>query len=323
MTLNYNLIYKKPVLKKGTPFRIKLNGLDFGFEKKLYAKIFTMSQRITKKHPVLDACLVNSGYEGDGKTNTSLIEAIIAQKLIGTSIHLFFKTSSCIDFAKKTEKKIIILDEPSFETLSTDSSSNLSKDFLRLTSTMRKKRHFFIINFAKFWKFPEFLVIDRALGMVHMDSKNGKRPGRFVYIRKKRLEDLWNGKKKSNKLLFTKVKAFGGQLPYLMEDIFDRFNIQVESVHNASMEDYDREKDRAIESIGEEKKEKKVNKVQAGIDKRTKLLRKRVALLWKKGKFTKIELAKHLGVKTNRLSEWAQLDVDENNEDKNKEESKE
>ncbi len=303
--MNYDLPL---ITKKGKPFRLKIKRLDFAFEKKLYAKIYTMCKRITRKHPVLDACLTNSGYEGDGKTNTSLVEAIIAQKLIGkTSIHLFFKTSSCIKFAQKTKQKIIILDEPSFESLSTDSSSNLNKDFLRLTSTMRKKRHFFIINFAKFWKFPEFLVVDRALGMIHMDSKNGKDPGRFIYVRKKNLEILWNGKKKLNKMLYNKTRAFGGRIPYLMENtgkydgsIFENFKIQVEDVMNATIEMYDKEKDRAIESIGKVKK----NKKQIVVDDKLLDLRKKIATLNDIPGLTQEQVASHLGVNSGRLREW-------------------
>lgn len=300
MTTSCNLLDN---IKKGESFRIKSNGIDFAFEKRLYMKLYTMCKRITNKHPTLDACIVNSGYEGEGKTNTSLVEAIVAQTLIGTSIHFFFKTSSCLRFAQKTERKIIILDEPSFESLSTDSLNRLNKDFLRLTSTMRKKRHFLIINFAKFWKFPEFLVVDRALGMVHMTTKNGKKPGRFVYIRKKNLEALWNAKKKSNKRLYGSLKSFGGKMPYIMEEIFKNYDIQVEDTMNATIEDYDMEKDKAIESIGSAKKSKK----DLYMDK----LKKKISTIWKTHDITQKELADHLGVNRRSIGEWAEMKLDE------------
>jgi len=249
------MIYNKKALSEYGSFRIQTKGLNFAFEKKLFKKLKTMCDRITKKHPILDACLVNEGYEGDGKTNTSIIEAIVAYGLIkkvhkDCKINLFFKTSSCIDFAKKTKNQIIILDEPSLESLSTDHANKTNKDLLRLTSTMRKKRHFLIINFAKFWKFPEFLVVDRALGMVKMSSNNGKNPGRFVYIKKGKLEKLWNDKKRSNRRSYSKLKSFGGRIPYLMEDIFEEFEINVEGKIAKSMDDYDDMKDRSIENIG-------------------------------------------------------------------------
>ena len=142
---------------KGLPFRLDIDGVNFAFEKRLYKKIQLMCERITKH--TKDAFLINEGYEGDGKTNSSLVESVVAYSLLKkkfkkTSIHLFFKTSSCIDFAKKEDHKIIILDEPSFESLSSDAVSRLNKDFLRLISTMRKKGHYFILNCTKFWKFP-------------------------------------------------------------------------------------------------------------------------------------------------------------------------
>lgn len=297
----------KKITKKGEAFRLNINGIDFAFEKRLYKKLSIMCKRITKEHPKYDACLINDGYEGEGKTNTSLVEAIIALDMIkDTSIHLFFKTSSCIEFAKMNDKKIIILDEPSLESLARD-GTNMNKDFLRLTSTMRKKRHFFIINFAKFWIFPEFLVVDRALGMVHIDSRQGKDPGRFIYIRKKKLEKLWNAKKKSNKRLYKKLKSFGGRLPYLMEEIFDKFEIQVEGVMNATMEDYDNEKDKAIESIGETKK----SKLQILQDKRYNNIKKKIGDLPDKLGVTNKQLADALGIMTRRLREWRELEIKE------------
>lgn len=297
-------ILPKEITEKGEKFRLKINGIEFAFEKRLYKKLQIMCDRIIKKHPTLDACLANDGYEGDGKTNSSLVEAIIAQAMIkDTSIHLFFKTSSCIDFAKKTERKIIILDEPSFESLSTDSTTKLNKDFLRLTSTMRKKRHFFIINFAKFWKFPEFLIVDRALGMVHMDSRHGKDPGRFKYIRKRALEKLWNAKKKQNKRIYNKLKSFGGRMPYLMEEIFENFNIQVENTKNATIDDYDKEKDLAIESIGEKKN---LTKTEIKNNDKIAELKQKVASIWRHKQFnmTQEQLALALEINSRRLREW-------------------
>lgn len=298
MIMNYN---KEALKEKGTPFRLKINGIDFAFEKRLFKKIFLMCERILKYNK--DAVLVNEGYEGDGKTNSSLVESIIAHSLIkekfsSSSIHLFFKTSDCIEFAKVNKHKIIILDEPSFESLSTDSLNTLNKDFLRLVSTMRIKGHFFILNFTKFWKFPEFLIVDRALGMVRMETKNNKNPGKFLYIRQKNLEKLWNDKKKKNRRSYRKYYSFGGRMPFLMPEIFDNCNVTVNKKENATLDDYNEEKENSISTIGV--KNTKQNIIQTKLED----LCFKVSQLPKRFNITQDEFARALGVNSRRLREW-------------------
>lgn len=288
---------------KGAAFRLNINGLDFAFEKRLYKKLRVMCRRITHKN--LDAFLINEGYEGDGKTNSSLVEAIIVQQLLAekfhSDIHVFFKISSAIEFVKRTKNKIIILDEPALELLSVDSQTTTNKDFFRLTSLIRKRGHFFILNFTKFWKFPEFIVVDRALGMVRMNTKNGKHPGRFIYIRRKKLSILWNEKKKHNKKIYQKVKSFGGVMPYLMVQIFSNFVIHVEGKAHCSYDEYDNIKDEAIESIGEEKVSKKELFMREKIEK----FQWGVANLWKRfPTLTQADVAAHFGISSARLREW-------------------
>lgn len=302
MMMNYN---PDALKQKGEEFRIKINGMDFAFEKRLFAKIQLMCDRITKGNK--DAFLINEGYEGDGKTNSSLVEGIVAQSLLkekfkDTSIHLFFRTSSCIEFAKTTRNKIIILDEPSLESLSTDSLNALNKDLLRLVSMMRMKGHYFILNMTKFWKFPEFLMVDRALGMIHMDTKNNKSPGKFIYVRQKNLERLWNDKKKKNKRNYHKYLSFGGRMPLVMPDVFDKFKIQVEQKLNASYDDYEEQKEKSIESIGNKEKNMSWDK------KRLNELQYKIATLWKRiPKITQGEIAVGLNTSSSRLREWATM----------------
>jgi hypothetical protein len=299
------------------PMRIKYMGLEFSFEKRLYKKLLAMCNRITKPQPELDACLQNEGNEGEGKTNASLIEAVINHMLISqvhkdVSIHLFFKTSSCIEFAKNSACKIIILDEPALESLSNDQTS-INKDLFRLITTCRKKRHFLIVNFTKFWKFPDWLVVDRALGMVKMYSKQGKDPGRFIFIRKRHLEKLWNDKIKRNERNYRRYKSFGGRMPFynangrkLMEDIFKAFVIQVEGIVKATLEDYETQKDLAIASIGEEKQSKKERQIQKRLD----VLRYRVSQLPKQIPIlTQKLLSEQLKVDRSTISEWESLKI--------------
>lgn len=284
--------------------QIEIEGIPIAYEEKLIKKLDVMCDRVTKKHPSLDACLENSGYEGEGKTNASLVEAAYIKKKTGRNINLFFLTSSCLKFAQSTEEQLIILDEPVFESLSTDHASRLSKDFLRLTSTMRKKRHFFIINFAKFWKFPDFLVVDRALGMVHLYSRNGTDPGRFFYIRKKNLESLWNAYKKSGKRLYGKLKSFGGRFPYIMDDMFDKLDITVEGKPHATLNDYQNLKDKAIAAIGNDELKKSKKEIES--DRKLNEMRAKFALIVKEFDLPQEKVANLMGISSARIREWRQ-----------------
>lgn len=281
---------------------INIEGEDIAVEDMLYKKLELMAKRITNNKNRQDACLQNSGNEGEGKTNSSIVEAAVIRKLTGRKINLFFSTQSALRFAQTNNDSLIIVDEPVLDALASDANTNNFKDLLRLTTTMRKKRHMIIFNFAKFWKFPEFLVVDRALGMVHVFSKGENDLGRFFYIRKKKLERLWNEYKKQGKRKYAKLKSFGGRMPYIMDRLFDKLDIRVEDVEHARLKDYDNYKDRAIESIGvkKEKKDKNLLKLNE--------LRKKIASInFERLGITQGKLAGELGINSGRLREWKNL----------------
>jgi len=278
---------------------LKVGETEFNVDDSLTKKLDLMCDRVIKPNPKLDAFLANSGYEGEGKTNASIIEAAYVKSKTNRPISLFFKTSTCLSFAQITEQQIIILDEPSFDLLSTDHSTQNAKDFLRLVSTMRKKRHFVILNFAKFWKFPEWLIVDRCLGMVHLYSKQGTDLGKFYYIRKKNLEELWNAYHKNHKRLYGKLKSFRGRLPYTMEDIFKDLDINVEGIPHASFDDYEREKDRAIASIGSKSKKEDKNLIKL------RELQYKVTQLAKVNNLDMERTANVIGVSSRSMRLWA------------------
>ena len=280
---------------------LKVGETEFNVDDSLTKKLDLMCDRVIKPNPKLDAFLANSGYEGEGKTNASIIEAAYVKSKTNRPISLFFKTSTCLSFAQITEQQIIILDEPSFDLLSTDHSTQNAKDFLRLVSTMRKKRHFVILNFAKFWKFPEWLIVDRCLGMVHLYSKQGTDLGKFYYIRKKNLEELWNAYHKNHKRLYGKLKSFRGRLPYTMEDIFKDLDINVEGIPHASFDDYEREKDRAIASIGNKTKKEDKNLIKL------RELQYRLTQIVKMKGLNMEEVAKMAGIDQRNMYRWAKL----------------
>lgn len=281
----------------------------FMLEEPLYRKIELLSQRVTAEHPKQDSFIAIDGRTGSGKTNASLVCAGIAQKLTGRTPHLFFSSGTTLEYAQKTEKQLIILDEPSLDLLARDWQANNAKDFLRLLNTMRRKRHYFVVNLANFWHFPEHLVVDRLNGLMHMDHRPGNL-GRGVWIRSNKIERLWNDYKKLHKRNFFNLKSFRFYVPYIMEDgTLEEMDIYVEEKAHATYNDYESLKDRAIASINQGKDKSNPHKVKLNE------LRYKLGTLdfekLKKGGVTKQIFASMIGVDSVRLREWRLLDKNE------------
>ena len=117
----------------------------------------------------------------------------------------------------------------------------------------RKKRHFFIFNITKFYKFNEYIIVDRPMALIHVYSRKNVESGRFIYIRKKHLENLWRDYRFSKKRSYKKYqsKKVKGTFPDIL-NIKYKNNVLSEFDYGA----YEKKKDKAIESIGKEKNKK-------------------------------------------------------------------
>lgn len=228
--------------------------LKYHLETKLVEKLDLMIARCIDKQKRKDAVLIIEGSEGEGKTNTSEAIAYYVKDKTKRDIHMFFRLKQMFDFAKSTEGKIIIWDEPSLDSLSTDWYSSASKDLIRLLMTCRKKRHFLIFNFVKFYKFSEYIVVDRSLALIHMYSRNETQSGRFIYIKKKCLEMLYADYKQKKKRNYKKYMSFGGSFP-IVEKHLDKMGLIIEGVPNCTLQMYEELKDKAINSMGDKTKE--------------------------------------------------------------------
>lgn len=272
-------------------------------------KIEILSERVIKEHPKQDSFIAIDGKTGSGKTNTSLVLAGYAAQLTGRKIHLFFTSASTLRFAQRTEKQLIILDEPSLDLLARDWQANNARDFLRLLNTMRRKRHFFIVNLANFWHFPEHLVVDRLNGLIHMDH-NPQSLGRCVWIRQNKIESLWNDYKKLHKRNFYKYKSFRFYTPYIMEDgTLEQLDIFVEEKPHATYNDYERLKDNSIRDINNPSV--KNGKIDKNLKKLLELRKKIGGLDFKKLGITHSLLAQTLGIQRRTLLEWRNCDVND------------
>ncbi len=256
----------------------------YPLEDNLVNKIDLMIQRCNGNRGKKDNVLICEGSEGEGKTTMSIAIAYYVSEQTGREFsekNVFFDVNELMRYAQSTEGKIIIWDEPAFQALSTDWASEAVKNITRLLMTARKKRHFFIFNLTKFYKFNEYIVVDRPMGFIHVYSRNNIKSGRFVYIRKKFLEDLWRDykvSKKRNYKLYASKKV-RGTFPDILNPKYPN-NVLSEFDNDA----YENKKDEAIAGIGKKKDSKQSEKWMKQRDELVVFIKNRLGL-----KFTEME----------------------------------
>jgi len=256
-------------------------------------KIDLMIDRVERKNPKLDAIFQNEGLMGLGKTTLSCLEGYYVHYKTGRPFsekNLFFDAKEAINFAKKTEKQIIIYDEPAFVGLKSDWRNKIQRDLIILIMTARKKRHFTIFNFTRFYKFNEFIAVDAQLGMAHLYERRDILKPALAYIPRLYLEPLYNDAIKKHQRNYFKYALFTGEFgdvlnPDRKYNILDVFDIEA----------YEKKKDEAIMKIGQE--DKNVLKEEL------KQLKYKITQLKPPIK-TKTELAKQLGINRNQLVRW-------------------
>lgn len=272
--------------------------LEYHLETKLVNKLDLMVTRVENTNK--DALINIEGAEGEGKTNSSFAVSYYFKYKTGRDIFLFFRLQKMIDFAKKTECKIIIWDEPSLDALRTDWFKQVNKDLLRLLMTCRKKKHILIFNLTKFYKFSEYVVVDRAICLIHMYSKQERIAGRFVYIKRKNLERLYNDYTKKKLRSYKLLKSFGGSFPKF-DKYFERADITIEGKPHCTLDDYERIKDISIDSIGGDKKKDDPNL------KKYNELKKNIANV-NFPLFNQEGLANQLGITRKTIYNWKNID---------------
>lgn len=271
---------------------VKVTDLQFSMDQMLKKKMDLIIKRCTQPNPKKDAVLLVEGAEGEGKTNLSFQLAYYFSYHTGREFsnkNVFFRAEPLMKFAQETENQIIIYDEPSLDMMSTEWWKKEQMNLIKLLMTARKKRHFFIFNITKFYKFNEYIVVDRALGMVHVYSRKEIEPGRFVYVKKKAIEFLYNSYRSSKKRLYKKFTSFRGTFPDFVEGILDEA-------------EYEKQKNEAIMSIG--KNEEDLHK------RKLKELKKSVGLVRAPIR-TREELAEKIGISGQTLRAWAHLGDDD------------
>jgi hypothetical protein len=219
------------------------------FNRAFIEKLDLMIERVMQNNPKADAVFENEGGEGLGKTSYSAAQGYYIAWKTGKSFsekNVFLDVKKAIDFAKSTEKQIIIFDEPAKGVLKIQWRNRLQQNLIELLMLSRKKRHFMIFNFVKFHKFNEYIVVDRCLGMAHLYERRDRKGYAFAYIPRDSLEDLYNDAIKKHQRNYFRYCIFTGEFPDVLNpersyNILDKFNLEA----------YEKEKDRVIASIGE------------------------------------------------------------------------
>ena len=265
----------------------------YPLERNLITKYNLMLKRVIGKGAKKDIVVIFEGGEGEGKTTFSIASAIWFAEQTGRDFshkNVFFDVEKMIDFAINTEKQIIVWDEPALQALGTDWASSAVKNLTRLLMMARKKQHIIFINMTKFYKFNEYIVVDRAIALIHVYSRNNIQSGHFQYIRKKNLESLWRDYRFSKRRNYKKYasKKVRGTFPDVMNpeyknNIWSGFNVQT----------YEDDKDAAIRRIGVDTKKQeksKLDELKAKISSVTGI--------------TQTQMAKELGLSTRTLIRW-------------------
>lgn len=264
----------------------KVTDLDFYLDDGYKKKLDLFIRRLTIPNPKKDAILLIEGGEGEGKTNLSFQTAYYVAQETGRKFdnsRVFFRAEPLLNFLQNSEEQIAIYDEPALDMLGAEWWKQEQINIVKLLMMARKKRHFIIFNITKFYKFNEYIIVDRALGLVHVYSRNEIEPGRFVYIKKKAIELLYNSYRSSKKREYKRYTSLRGTFADFVPGILD-------------YEQYEKDKDNAILSIGVKKDNKEVKKLNE--------IKEQVGSL-KFPILTQASMAEQLGITPRTLQRWA------------------
>lgn len=200
-----------------------------------------------------DNLIIIDGDEGYGKSTLATEIGYYVAYEMGRRFsvnNIFFNVDEMTEYARTNKEQVIIWDEAALGGLSSQWQSKVQQILTQLLMVARKKKHFWIFNIPKFYKLNEYIMVDRAIGMIHVYARNETQLGRFVYYSKRQKEKLYMDFKRKKQRNYKKYKTLHGSFPDVMADLIDE-------------EEYDRKKDEAILSIGREEETPKYQRLEA------------------------------------------------------------
>lgn len=232
---------------------------QYSLEKK-YVKILDLLIKRIKGTD--DAVLIVDGDEGIGKTELSVGTCYYVAYTTGRKYgidNIFFNLDEVIKFASTTENQIIHFDEAALGLLLTQWQSKTQQQFIQLVMTARKKRHFIIICIPKFHRLPQYVMEERAIGLIHVYARKNMDKGRFCYFKRKNKDNLYQDWIHKKIKTYKKHKNFRGTFGIYSTRVFT----------SEEWAKYDIKKDEAIASIT---KEKKTLRESRAIEQRNKII---------------------------------------------------
>lgn len=264
---------------------------QFFMEKFLKEKLDLMIQRVTKRK--LDAVLMIDGDEGFGKTGLSILLAYYFSQETGRPFSLdniFFDPEEFMNFINTTKEQIIIWDEAALGGLASGWQNKIQQVLIQTLMTCRFRKHIIIFNCPKFYRLNQYFVMERALGLCHVYSRDGLQAGRMTYHLKDMLEkmlDLWYKKR---------IKPYKKYTRSMLRGSFvDAFNLDI-----INEDDYEKKKTKYTKQLLDRTKKEKVNKEKIRLEE----LQMKVAKL---DIVTQEELAEKLGISSRTLRNWKNL----------------
>lgn len=282
---------------------MRVTRFNYPLNENLIKKLDALSHRCTTGKRKRDSVLIIEGPEGEGKTTYSVAIGYYLSEKTGREFsekNVFLDAEKMLNYAKSTEEKILIWDEPSLKALSGDSRKKIVKNLIRLLMTCRKKRHFIMINityFNRFGSFGEYVISERANGMLHLYTRPRTEQARFIYIKEKMLMGLWADWWRRRQKNYFKYgdNNTRGEFPPVLDPSY-KYNVLSEF----DIDDYEKRKDEVIMQIGEENKmtlqQSKLLKLQYYIHKASRDL-----------KINKEKLSEILGYSRQSIDEWKKI----------------
>jgi len=235
---------------------------------------------LKRQRKKFDHLFIIDGDEGYGKSTMVLAPAYYLAYKTGATFNvkenIFFDLDSMLKRASETEKQILIWDEAALGGMSLQWQTQIQQKLIQMLMVARKKGHFWFFVIPKFFKLNEYIVLDRAIGLVHVYSEDDLTRGRFVYFDKNKKNKLYYNYRK-NRTRNYRDYLFAGKF--------------TNATHIIDLEEYDRLKDEAILNIYREKPENM---------KREDVYKAKIAIL----PMNKEEIVKHFDIDIRTYQRW-------------------
>ncbi len=240
---------------------------------------------ITRQKKNFDHLFIYDGDEGYGKSTCVVGHANYVAEATGkpfTVDNVFFDLDKMLDFASKTEEQIIVWDEAALGGMSINWQNKVQQKLVQMLMVARKKRHWWFFVIPKFFRLNEYLVVDRAIGLVHVYSPDDMERGQFTYYDKSKKNSMYYKVKKA------KIRNYKN---YTFRGRFVKKGFVIDEA------EYDRRKDLAILSIAKEDdvtgNQKKIIKIQY-----------RISQL---DRYNTVELGELFDANCSTISKWKKL----------------